>query len=362
MADTHISDRTLVDMVHHLEPEWTLVRRERIDEGANFAARLDVTTPTGNRRVVLKVSTSSHPLAGTRAQVEPRMLSLVGRETTIDVPTVFGVCDDHEVYPAPFFLMSYVEGESFDHARAPTLPKPTRETVFREAGENLAELHMLGPLPAVGELAYRDGGVTILETDEAPRYDRFHDWLLDTYEETLDRIEEDGGYFPDLTEDPTRFTDLVPEVRRYLRETIPKLAPPEPPTYCHKDYRYGNVVVDPNTGRTRAVLDWGILMSAPPAFNIALTESKLLKPDLNDDSRATTGRAGELRQTLWDAYAETRDDWTFDAETRERIRLYRLAYRLDAMACLPFWYRTDPTMDDRDVRAAEHRAFVEQYL
>ncbi len=32
------------------------------------------------------------------------------------------------------------------------------------------------------------------------------------------------------------------------------------------------------------------------------------------------------------------------------------------MACLPFWYHTDPTMDDRDVRAAEHRAFVRQYL
>lgn len=362
MDDADISEQTLTDMVRHLEPRWNVREFERVEDGANSTVFVDVTTPNGPRRVVLKASTASYPLAETRARVEPRMLSLVGRETEIPVPTVFAVCDHHDSYPTPFFLMSHVAGETFDHARAPELPARTRETIFREAGDHLAELHELGPLPAVGELTYRDGDVRVLDSAEHPMYDRFHDWLLDTCEETLDRIEEDGGYFPDLTEDPTRFTDLVPEVRRYLRETIPKLAPPEPPTYCHKDYRYGNVVVDPNTGRTRAVLDWGILMSAPPAFNIALTESKLLKPDLNDDSRATTGRAGELRQTLWDAYAETRDDWTFDAETRERIRLYRLAYRLDAMACLPFWYRTDPTMDDRDVRAAEHRAFVEQYL
>jgi len=32
------------------------------------------------------------------------------------------------------------------------------------------------------------------------------------------------------------------------------------------------------------------------------------------------------------------------------------------MACLPFFYRSDPTLTDRAARAAEHRAFVEQYL
>ncbi|KAB1194860.1 phosphotransferase [Haloferax sp. MBLA0076] len=349
-------------MVRHLDPSWRVVEIDRIDDGVNETTRLDVETPTERRRVVLKASTSSSPLAETRAQVEPRMISLVGRSTEMPVPSVSGVCDDHETYPTPFFVMSHVDGETFDHARASDLPPHTRETIFREAGENLAQLHALGPLPAVGELTYRDGDVTILDTTDHPRYDDFHDWLLDTYEETLDRIEEDGGYFPDLTEDPTRFTDLVPGIRQYLRETIPDLPSPEPPTYCHKDYRYGNVAVDPETGATRAVLDWGILMSAPPAFNIAMTESKLLKPDYNDDADPDTGRAGALRQILRDAYAETRTQWTFDEETRERIRLYRLVYRLDAMACLPLWYRTDPTLSDRDTRAAEHRAFVEQYL
>src|SRR5699024_7194870 len=141
----------------------------------------------------------------------------------------------------------------------------------------------------------------------------------------------------------------------------PDLPPPQPPTYCHKDYGYWNLVVAPETGETRAVLDWANLMFAPPGFNLAIAESKLLKPDLNTDASASAGRAGELRRALWDGYESTRDEWTFDGATRERIRVYRLAFRLDQMACLPLFARIDPTLDDRDARAAEHRTFVEQY-
>lgn len=362
MGSPDISDKTLSEMTRHLKPSWQIVDIDRFEDGINATAALDVETPTTTQRVVLKIATSSHPLANRRIRAEPRLLSLVNQETSIPVPEVLGICDDHETYHTPFFLMSYVDGESFTQDHVPDLPSDVRETMFREAGRNMAELHELGPLSAVGNLVYQNGEVTIIDTDDSPRYDQFHDWLLDHYEGTLDQIETNGGYFPDLTEDPTRFTDLVPELRQYLRETIPKLPAPGPPTYCHKDYRYGNLLVDTATGNTRAVLDWGILMSAPPAFNFALTEAKLLKPDLNDDPHAETGRTGELRQALYEGYAEVRDDWTPDEAMRERIHLYRLTYRLDAMACLPLWYRTDPTLTDRDTRAAEHRTFVQQYL
>lgn len=357
-----ISDERLTAMVRHLRPAWTPVNVERLEEGVNSTVALDVSTPTGSRRVVLKAITSTHPLAEARGRAEPRVLTLLRRETSLPVPPVFDVCADHGTYPAPYFLMEYVPGETFDHARAPDLPADLRETMFREAGRNLAELHRLGRFTQVGDLTARDGEVSVLDTAESPRYDAFHDWLLASYEETLDRLLEEGGYFPDLAEDRSRFDDLVPEVRAYLRDVVPELPPPEPPTYCHKDYRYGNVVVDPDTGETRAVLDWANLMSAPPAFNLAVAESKLLKPDLNTDASASAGRAGELRRALWSEYESAREGWTFDADTRERIRTYRLAYRLDQMACLPLFARIDPTLDDRETRAAEHRRFVRQYL
>jgi Ser/Thr protein kinase RdoA (MazF antagonist) len=204
--------------------------------------------------------------------------------------------------------------------------------------------------------------VSVLDTPESPSYKAFHDRLLDSYEQTLDQLLEDGGYFPEPTENPNRFDNLVPEIRRCLRKTIPDLPPPQPPTYCHKDYAYWNLVVVPETGEMRAALDWANLMSAPPGFNLAIAESKLLKPDLNTDANAAAGRAGELRRALWEGYRSVHDEWIFDAATRERIRVYRLAYRLDQMACLPLFASIDPTLDDREARAAEHRAFVKQYL
>lgn len=361
-AEAALPDATVAEMVRHLRPAWAVGAVEPVEAGVNTTFVLDVDTPDGERTVVLKATSSDHPLADDRARAEPLVLALLDRETAVPVPSVLGACEDHGTYPSPYFLMSYIEGETPDQAAAPHLPPDVRETVFREAGRNLGELHSLGPLPAVGELVGRDSELTVLDTADSPSYDAFHEWLLDSYEETLDQLLEDGGYFPDLATDPDRFDDLVPEIRQYLRETVPALPEPGLPTYCHKDYRYGNLVVDPDTGETRAVLDWANLMAAPPAFNLAIAESKLLKPDLNTDADPEAGRAGTLRRALWAGYESVRKGWTFDAETRERLRVYRLTYRLDMMACLPFFVQSDPTLDDPDVRAAEHRAFVDQYL
>lgn len=67
-----------------------------------------------------------------------------------------------------------------------------------------------------------------------------------------------------------------------------------------------------------------------------------------------------LRERFRSAYTATRDDWQFDEATRERSDLYRLVYRLDAVACLPLWYK-DATPEERDRRAAQHRSFVQSY-
>lgn len=241
-----IADETLRGMVRNLVPSWEVAAIERADHGTDSVAILDVETPAGDRSAVLKATTADHA-SPESARAEPRLLSLVGQETEIPVPEVFGLCDDHEEYPAPFYLMARVDGENFE-GRADELSPRARERVFREAGEHLAQLHDLGPLPRVGGLGVRDGELAVLEDDGG--HDGFHDWLLDSYEGTLDSL-ADGEYFPDLADDRSRFADLVPDVRRYLRETVPELPDPGPPTYCNKDYRYGNLLLDPETGGRR---------------------------------------------------------------------------------------------------------------
>lgn len=358
---TTVSDDAVAEMVADLRSTWTVESIERVPEGTDFVAVVSASTPEGPREAVLKATTREF-VPPVIARAEPRLLELVGRETAIPVASVLGFRDDHSEHPAPFYLLERVEGENFE-GRAHELSAAARRRVVADAGRNLARLHDLGPLPAAGHIGVRDGELTVLDTDEHPRYGDFREKVLADAEETLDAL-ADGGWFPDLADDPHRFTDVVPEVRAYLREVVPAMPEPAAPTYCHWDYRYGNLLVDPETGRTEAVLDWANLSAADPAYNLAEVESHLF-------ARAGAGSIGpapessppaaELRATFRRAYADTREDWTFDAAVRERMRIYRLVHRLDAMACLPLWHE-DAAPGERDALAADHRAFVRESL
>jgi len=250
--------------------------------------------------------------------------------------------------------MEHVEGQNFE-GRPTELSPSARAAILRQAGRHLAELHELGPLPAAGRIGLEDGDLAVLDTDEFPRYDDFRDRVLTNQLETVE-TPTSGGHFPEYADDPERFADLVPDLREYLRETIPDLPDPDPPTYCHWDYRYGNLLVEPETGEIRAVLDWANLAAADPAYNLAKAEAHLLTPESDDEERTEA-----LRRIFRSASAEARGDWSFDESTRERIREYRLTCRVDAMVCLPLWYQ-DATPAEKDRREAEHRAFVDRYL
>ncbi|MGB9987688.1 phosphotransferase family protein [Salarchaeum japonicum] len=351
-GDADVSDSMVREMVAELKPDWQVTSIERSPYGTDLVAILEVRTPEP-QSVVLKATTADFvdPII---ARSEPRLLELVHRETTIPVPAVFGYCDDHRHYPAPFYVMDYVEGANYEN-RLEELPRTARETLLREAGENLAELHELGPLPAPGKIGVQDGELCVLDTDDYPRHDDFHDAVLADCMETLDTLTA-GGFYPDLADDPERFADLVPELREHVRERVPDLSEPEEPTYCHWDYRTGNLLIDPDTGETRAVLDWANLSSAEPAYNLGQTEFYLLNP-VADGPRRTS----RLRETFRTAYADARTDWEFTESVRERIDVYRLVCRLGAMGCLPLWYQ-DASPEERNERAAEHRSVVNQHL
>ena len=348
-----VPEEDVTGMVQHLQSDWRVASVERSEYGTDLVAMLDVDSPDRRRRVVLKATTADW-VGPETARAEPRLLSLVARETDIPVPSLFGVCERHSEYPAPFFLMEYVDGTNHED-RWP--PLRVRERVLREAGRNLAAIHELDVLAGtrVGRVGVQDGTLGVLETDEFSPGTAFHDWLLSACEESLDSL-ADGGYFPELAADRTRFADIVPELRAYLRDTLPDLPEPEPPVLCHSDYRYGNLLVDPETGETRAVLDWGLLSAAAPAYNLAKTESFLLSPDR--DGPEVIAR---LRERFRSAYTGRRDGWTFDELTRERMRLYRLTCRIDAMSCLPLWHE-DASPAEREQVADRHRAFVAEYL
>lgn len=348
-----VPDESIREMVKVIEPEWHVDTIDRADHGTDLVATLHVSAPGGPSTAVLKARTTDlvDPVV---ARAEPRFLEMVHEKTSIPVPTIYGYTDDHPDLPAPFLLMSHVEGTNLE-GRSEVLGCEARRTVFREAAENLAELHELGPLDHHGTVGVEAGELTVLDSDAHPRYDDFRDKVLADVDDTLDSL-TCGGFFPSLADDPERFADLVPPLRAYLHEVIPDMAEPDPPTYNFWDYRYGNLLLDPDTGELQAALDWANLGSADPAYNLAKVEANLLTPERDGDARTAS-----LRSLFRTTYRASRDDWTFDEATRDRMEIYRLTDRIDDMACLPLWYQ-DASPEKRDERAAEHRAFVSQYL
>jgi aminoglycoside phosphotransferase (APT) family kinase protein len=366
--EADVADDDVAGMVRACRPDWRVTDHERSEFGTDFVCfvtceadhREPSIDPSGSddaerhasREAVLKATTAGF-VDPAVARAEPRLLRLVGRETTVPVPEVYGFVDRHDRYPAPFYLMERVDGVNVE-GDPDQLPPAARERVVREAGANLADLHGIGTLPRVGSVGVADGDLAILDGDHGP-VDDFRDWLRSGVERALDALAA-GTYFPDLADEPDRFADLVPALREELDARIAALPAPDAPRYCHWDYRYGNLLVDPETGETRAVLDWANLTAAEPAYNLAKVEAHLF--DRHGDG---PDRAAELRETFRDAYTRARDDWAFTPAVETRMETYQLTARLDAMACLPLWLQ-DATPAEKDEREAQHRAFVVEFL
>lgn len=350
--DVAVSDAAVRGMVRACRPDWRVLDHERSEFGTDFVAFVTCEAPDGRRGAVLKATTAGF-VEPPVARAEPRLLALVGRETPIPVPAVYGSVDAHDEYPAPFVLLERVDGVNLA-GEPDRLPTTARDRVVREAGEYLAALHELGPLSRVGTVGVHDGELAVVD-GEPGDLDGFRDWLHAGATEVLDAL-ADGTYFPDLADEPDRFTDLVPVLRDELDARIAALSSVETPRYCHWDYRYGNLLVDPETGATRAVLDWANLRATEPAYNLGKVE-----PHLFDPHRDGPARTAELRAAFRAAYERERADWAFTAAVEDRMETYRLLERLSAMACLPLWM-AEATPAEKADREREHREAVAGFL
>lgn len=351
MSDRDAPGLDAVDgMVRACLPEWHLRTYEPVEKGTDFVAVVDCGTPDGDRTAVLKATTAGL-VDPAIARAEPRLLELVGRETGIPVPEVYGFVDEHDEYPAPFYLVEYVDGANVQ-GRPETLSRSARERVIRETAENLAALHELGVQSRLGRVGVEAGELTILEDGDLG--DDFRERFRAGIDETCDAL-ADGTYFPDLAEEPTRFADLAEPLRNALHARADSLSAPEPPRYCHWDYRYGNVLIDPATGETLAVLDWANLTTAEPVYNLAKVESHLFDPVTEPD------RASTLRTLFRDTYQRARSGWTLTPAMEERMETYPLKCRTEAMACLPLWLENASPARKADCER-DHRAFVAAFL
>ncbi len=205
-----------------------------------------------------------------------------------------------------------------------SLSRTALERTAHEAGQHLGELHSAATFDGYGWL--RAG----MDADSEPTVDDLSiadvepDWpsrVRSYAEENLARIEASE-----------RFADLTDELRAGLDEHLEAVPETPDPVLLHDDYRFGNLLLDPDTGAVETVLDWGNQFTGHREFDLATTEHYLCGRRPLDDERREI-----VHEALLSGYAET-DELTRDDGFRRRQRAYRFVGQLPALAWFDLWY------------------------
>lgn len=190
-------------------------------------------------------------------------------------------CDDPEVLGAPFYLMERVEGVILrnrppkDLDLNPQVMKGLSEAFI----DNLAELHRLD---------IDSAGLGALGKPEGYIARQVEGWITRYYQAETETIEA-----MDLLGDWIR-TNRVPD---------------ENPSLLHNDYKYDNLVLDPeNLTRIRAVLDWEMCTIGDSRMDLGLSLAYWIEPEEVNPLAASIGNLtwlpGNLnREGLLERYA-----------------------------------------------------------
>jgi aminoglycoside phosphotransferase (APT) family kinase protein len=160
----------------------------------------------------------------------------------VPVPPTVGYEPDPDVNGAPFYVMDFVEGtviRDAQDAREHLVPE-VRGTAADELIDVLVRLHEIDPDDVgLGDLGRKEDYL-------ARQLRRWHSQL------------EKGR---------TRDVPILDEVHERLVADIPEQGPA---AIVHGDYKLENVILDPETGKLRAVLDWELTTLGDPLADVGL--------------------------------------------------------------------------------------------
>lgn len=171
------------------------------------------------------------------------MSALAG--TPVPVPTTVALCTDPAVLGAPFYLMDRVEGVVLrTRADLGRLELPERRTVAMEMVDTLADLHAVDPV---------DVGLESLGKPEGFLARQVRRWG-----QQLDRSRRRA--LPGIDVLRVRLAGSVPPPSASARRT----------GIVHGDYRLDNLLLDADTLRIAAVLDWERSTLGDPLVDVGL--------------------------------------------------------------------------------------------
>ncbi|QPV63070.1 phosphotransferase [Halosimplex litoreum] len=301
-----LSEDQVAAAVAALRGDWMVLDTEPMPAGSDIVYGVTVRDERDRRHeAVLKCFRSDSPVDGRspeRFLVEVDLLELLGRETDVPVPAVYGGYRSRDGLPSPAFLMEHLPGE-------PPLGVATggheavAERLLRESGRHLARVHDLRSFDAYGGLVSGDDGPTVRDGRTT-----WPDRLREIVDDSLDGL---AG---------TRFADLSGSLRAYADGRFDELDLAADAALLHGDYRPGNLLADAETGEVTAVLDWGAAQAGDPRYELAWAVREFAE-------RAPVGSVARerVREALFDAYEEHRGERFARDEAFERRQSFYLA-------------------------------------
>lgn len=159
-------------------------------------------------------------------------------QTAVPVPTMYCLCQDHDVIGTDFYVMDFVDGRVFADAKLPGLSRHERSEVFRDLARVLAALHRVDPAEVGLSDFGRPGNYFARQVN---RWSRQYEASMTEYIEPMSRL------------------------MKWLPENIPHS---EGCTIAHGDYRIGNCLIHPSEPRIIAVLDWELSTLGDPLADL----------------------------------------------------------------------------------------------
>lgn len=199
-----------------------------------------IATDAAGRRFVLRRPPLKQVLATAHDMGREHRIITALRGTDVPVPDALAYTDDPAVNGAPFYVMSFVEGNVVrNRKRAERLAEPARRVASERLIDTLAAIHAVDPdAVGLGDLGRRDGYV-------ARQLKRWHG-----------QLEHATSAVP----------DTLHEVHDRLAAAIPEQGAA---AIVHGDFRLDNCLVG-DDGNVNAVLDWELCTLGDPLADLGL--------------------------------------------------------------------------------------------
>lgn len=348
--DTAIPVNDIERMIQAIEPSWRLVDASQTAGGHHAVYRLTVETADATREAYLKATPADKEPT---VDLEARVVRLLERHTDIPVPSVLGIVDEHDTFPAPFVLQDALPGNTVMRTAIDSIPDETLRGIARQTGRHLASVHALRPINGYGFLSHQgavlDGDRPSGSFDTVAVSDPEADWqtqLQAWARGTLDAVGE------------TRFADVGPDARPVLEAAIEEVEEPPAPALARIDQALENILL--SEGELTGMLDWEFTIAATPAYDLVAV-ARSLAGDPYLFAEGVDDRRDVVLDALLAGYSETGPDSVVDWTRRDRA-CYELLSSLRTMTHLSDWYELFDLEDEIEGAAANLERDVKAHL